>query len=134
MWYAFIIIVAVGLLMLAVISSGNRGMKRMARHPHLDRQLVADRWAALEVMPPASAVSEADKLFDYVLKAKGFPGETMAERLKRAERQLTDRNGVWQAHKLRNSLAHEVGFAVADGHAREALSAFRRGLQDLGVL
>jgi hypothetical protein len=95
---------------------------------------VADRWATLEVMPTANAIPEADKLFDYVLKAKGFPGATMAERLKRAERDLTDRNGVWRAHKLRNSLAHEVGFAVSDGHGREALAAFKRGLQDLGVL
>ena len=134
MVFALIIIIAVGLLLLAVVSSGNRGMKKIARYPHLDRQLVADRWAAIEAMPAGSAVPEADKLFDYVLKAKGYPGETMAERLKRAERQLSNRNGVWQAHKLRNSLAHEVGFAGADGHAREALAAFKRGLQDLEAL
>lgn len=132
--YFLIIIIAAGLLLLGVISAGNRGLKRIARHPHLDRQLVAERWAAIEAMLPAAAVPEADKLFDYVLKAQGFAGETMAERLKRAERRLSDRSGVWRAHKLRNSLAHEIGFQVVDSHAREALAAFKSGLQDLGAL
>lgn len=134
MAYLFIIIAAVGLLLLGVISAGNRGMKRVARHPHLDRQLVAERWSSIEAMRPASAVPEADKLFDYVLRAQGFAGQTMAERLKRAERRLSDRGAVWRAHKLRNSLAHEVGFEVVDSHAREALAAFKRGLEDLGAL
>lgn len=132
--YFFIILIAVGLLLLGVISAGSRGMKNLGQRSRLDRQLVAERWAGIEAMRPASAVPEADKLFDYVLKAQGFGGQTMAERLKRAERHLSDRGGVWRAHKLRNSLAHEVGFEVVDSHAREALAAFKQGLRDLGAL
>lgn len=59
-----------------------------------------------------STLSEADKLMDFFLKSSGVSGETMGERLKNA-RNVFDRddyNAVWNAHKLRNRIAHEMDF------------------------
>lgn len=134
-----LVILAVGVLMYAVMLAGGKGKSGRAR-PKLDRDLVNRRW--MEIMQAAgagpsglkNAVSEADKLFDYVLKAKGYPGTTMAERLKRAQSKLSDRESVWRAHKLRNALAHEVGFDLVNKQAHEALRGFERGLKDLGAL
>ncbi len=57
-----------------------------------------------------SALIEYDKLFDYYLRKMKFPGSTMGERLKSAKNAF-DRdtyNKIWIAHKLRNTLVHEV--------------------------
>lgn len=107
---------------------------------YLDRPAVTLRWqtiAQTAASGPAGlkiAVSEADKLFDHVMQQQNFRGNTMAERLKQAERRLSSRNGVWRAHKLRNALAHDVAFDLVPSQAKEALIEFERGLKDLGAL
>ena len=57
------------------------------------------------------ALITADKLLDNALKEVAA-GESMGERLKNA-RDIFDRyqyQTIWEAHKLRNNLVHEVGF------------------------
>ncbi len=80
------------------------------------------------------AVSEADKLLDYALKNTGARGDTMGERLKHSTQRFSDSNAIWNAHKLRNALAHEADFDLVPSQAREAVESFRRGLQDVGAL
>jgi hypothetical protein len=75
-----------------------------------------------------------DKLLDEALKARGFGGKTMGERMKNAVRLFSDRNGVWTAHKLRNVIAHEPDAHVTYEQARSALYNFRKALKDLGVI
>lgn len=107
---------------------------------YLDRSEVSARWHTIVTTSesgPAGlkiSVSEADKLFDHVLRQQDFRGSTMAERLKAAQSRLSDRNGVWQAHKLRNALAHDVGFDLVPSQVKGALKDFERGLKDLGAL
>lgn len=140
-----------GLLLLAVIggsmgkSTGGRkrGSRRTASSKGGAKVNVADKWATIQAMSaggPAglkNALSEADKLFDHALKQQGYPGETMADRLKAAKSSFSSYSfydGIWRAHKLRNALAHEVGFDLVPSQAREALGDFERGLKDLGAL
>jgi hypothetical protein len=80
------------------------------------------------------AVSEADKLLDYALKHSGVRGETMGERLKNSRSRFSSIDTIWTAHKLRNALAHEADFDLVPNQAREAITDFKRGLQDLGAL
>ncbi len=107
---------------------------------YLDRTAMTMRWQTITTMSesgPAglkNAVSEADKLFDHVMRQQNFRGTTMAERLKQAERRLNDRDSVWRAHKLRNALAHDVTFDLVPSQAKSALKDFERGLKDLGAL
>lgn len=147
---AFLIIVLVAaVLIYGVIIAGGAARSRTGRpyrggqrtqRPRLDRVLVAERWSTIHAMSLGGgnglrqAVSEADKLFDYVMKAQGYAGDAMADRLRQAQANLSDRNAVWNAHKLRNALAHEVGFDLVATQAQEALRAFERGLKDLGAL
>jgi len=54
------------------------------------------------------ALMEADKLFDHMLKLKGYSGETFADRLRSAEPYM-DANSyqsIWEGHKIRNAVAH----------------------------
>lgn len=76
-------------------------------------------------------IMDADKLLDYALAKKGFVG-TLGEKLKRAGFRFSDLNGVWQAHKLRNQIAHELK-DINIVEARRALKFFKQGLNDLGA-
>lgn len=78
-------------------------------------------------------VINADKLLDHALKARGFKGETMGERLKSVSKQLRHRNAVWEAHKLRNRIVHEE-VRLTRAEARRALAAFKSGLRDVGAI
>ncbi len=139
MIYFLVIILAAGLLLYAVVLAGSKssGPKR----GKLDRALVRTRWAAIKTSAESgptglkNAITEADKLLDYAMRESGFSGATMGERLKSAKsRSFTDLNAIWSAHKLRNSLAHDIGFDLVSSQAKEALRSFERGLRDLGAL
>lgn len=80
------------------------------------------------------AIFEADKLLDQALKASGYPGDTMGERLKDARGQFRSNDNVWQAHKLRNRLAHESGIQLNTFVVNRALQQFKAALKDLGAM
>ena len=80
---------------------------------------------------PKQAVLDADKLLDYALKEHGFKG-ALGEKMKAAGPRFSDLNGVWNAHKLRNRLAHEM-MDLKRGEAQSALKNFKRALNDLGA-
>ena len=76
-------------------------------------------------------VMDADKLLDYALKCYGYEG-TLGDKLKIAKSRFSDLNGVWSAHKLRNTLAHEL-VKVSKEDGRRALKQFKQALNDLGA-
>lgn len=80
------------------------------------------------------AVMEADKLLDTAMKESGVKGDTMGERLKAAGEKWSDRNGVWNAHKLRNQIVHESNIQVGYDTSRRALAGFKRALKDIGAI
>ena len=80
------------------------------------------------------AIINADKLLDRALKEKGFSGQTMAERLVAAGRHLSDKDAVWQVHKLRNRLVHEMDVRLDARQTRRALYIFGQALRDMGAL
>lgn len=137
MIWGLIIILAAGVILLAIMS---RPVSAPSKGGRVDRALVSNRWQAIEAMAGSGAaglrgaVSEADKLLDYVLKNSGFAGQTMAERLKRAERELSDKESVWRAHKLRNAYAHDVEIDLVPSQAKEALADLKAALKDLRAL
>lgn len=106
----------------------------------LDKQLVQKRWDKVRQMADeagharSSAIVEADKLLDYVLKARGYEGETMGERLKSAGRDLSFVDDVWEAHKLRNKLVHETEYEADRRLIDRSIKQFRQALKDLGAL
>jgi hypothetical protein len=82
----------------------------------------------------ALAVINADKLLDEALRKRRFKGKAMGERLVTAQHILTDNDGVWFSHKLRNRLVHEDDVKLKEKDVKQALLGFRRALKDLGAL
>jgi len=81
---------------------------------------------------PTLKIVEADKILDEALSQRGFTG-SLGEKLKAAETLFSNIDAVWKAHKLRNSLVHDLQKQPHDKEVEEAMRAFRQGLQDLGV-
>lgn len=138
---ALVISLVFGLLLLAVVSSGAQTAKTKTRHGkssvRFNPKTVQSRWSIVQTMTSQGgnglrqAIMEADKLLDYVLQGKGYHGDTMAERMRSANRQFTRRNDVWAAHKLRNALAHEVDFDLVPSQIKQSIAAFERAIKDL---
>ncbi len=80
------------------------------------------------------AVINADNILDEALKKSGYRGKTMGERLVAAQRDLSDNDGVWYGHKLRNKLVHESNTRLKEVDVKDALMGIRQALRDLGAL
>jgi len=129
-----IAIIIFGIIVLAIIN-------RLGKipHRHLNQQYFEAKWLELlaRVKTPEGmmlAIIDADKLLDEALKKRGFSGKTTGERLVAAQRSLSDNDGVWYAHKLRNRLVHEPNVTLKKREAQNALAGFKRGLRDLRAL
>jgi hypothetical protein len=80
------------------------------------------------------AVIEADTIVDAVLK-NYFPGDTMGERLMNINKtQLLSIDGLWEAHKVRNRLAHEPNYFLRHAEALRAIRMFEATLKELGSI
>ena len=81
------------------------------------------------------AVIEADNLIDDTLKMAGFPGESLVERLMAIEQgQLATLDGLWNAHKTRNKIAHDANYFMRYAEAKKAVEQFEKTLQELGAI
>ena len=94
------------------------GAKLVSPKSSLDKGFVQIKWQEIEELidqqkPSAYkvAIMEADKLVDYVLKAKVGAGKDMGDRLKKSQKlfsSYSDYQNLWEAHKMRNRVAHEA--------------------------
>jgi hypothetical protein len=127
-----VLVVGIGLFLYITVK-GRRGTSR------LDKALYQREWQKIEQLQKQGgsgwqlAIFEADKLLDHALKALGYPGQTMGDRLKDARGVFRNNDNVWQAHKLRNRLAHETGITLNAFVVNRALQQFKAGLKDLGA-
>jgi len=75
---------------------------------------------------------QADKLFDHLLKLLGFTG-SLGDKLKKCGSNFHDLNGLWDAHKTRNRIVHEIGFKLDTKECNRLLNKFKSAFKDLGV-
>lgn len=85
-----------------------------------------------KVKNPKNAILEADKLLDEAFKIKGYSG-SLGEKLKCAEKCFSKIDEIWNAHKLRNRIAHELSIEITPYQTDRALRDFKRALEELGV-
>jgi hypothetical protein len=135
-WIIFIsILIVLGVVSIFLIKPRKKRLGGMRRED------VSARWKEIEGLTQRGdemslklAILEADKLLDHALKAGGFPGKSLGERLKVACYKYPKLRNVWRAHLLRNKLVHEASFHLARGSAYDAINEFHRALNELGLL
>lgn len=107
--------------------------------PKLNHEYFLMRWKELQGLCSDKktwplAIIDADKLLDEALKRRRYKGRTMGERLVTAQRDLSNNDAVWFAHKLRNKIVHEQHIGLKESDVKSALIGFRQALKDLGAL
>jgi len=81
------------------------------------------------------SIIEADNLVNDILKSAGYPGDTMGERLTNINKgQLLSLDGLWEAHKIRNKLAHDTNYFLRYAEARRAIVLYEAALKELNAL
>lgn len=92
---------------------------------------VQQAWSHVEsLQDPVRKVMEADKVLDLALGELGYSG-SVADKLKKAGPRIKNLQSVWDAHKLRNTLAHETGAHVDQSAADRAISSLRKAIEGL---
>ena len=128
-----ILIVAV-LVFVAILLTGKRGYT-FNKEAYQARFLeIENKFKKENPTSYAITVINGDKLLDKAMMEMGVPGKTMGDRLKWCGDKFTNLNGVWQAHKLRNAIAHETDVEVSYKRAYNALAIYKQALKDLGAI
>ncbi len=102
-------------------SDENPKWKRVLEHIESDNQ--AD-WRL--------AIIEADIMLGELLDAQGYTGETIGDKLKKIEiSDFQTLNEAWEAHKVRNQIAHEGSdFLISEREARRIINLFRQVFEE----
>ena len=78
------------------------------------------------------AIIAADTLIERILDLAGYKGENLGERLKKVEKgDLDSLDALWDAHKIRNRIAHEADYKLSSEEASRALLLFEKTLKEL---
>ena len=81
------------------------------------------------------AIIEADNLLDEMVAAMRYPGENLGERLKNIEpSDFLTLQEAWEAHKVRNQVAHESGFSLTRREARRTLELYERVFREFNFI
>ena len=81
------------------------------------------------------AIIEADIILDQTLKDRGYAGNTLGERLRGiTPSQFSSIDDAWDAHRVRNKIAHEGSdFVVTQRIADETIAKYMRVFREFGV-
>ena len=95
-------------------------------------QKILSKGASLDENERKFAIIAADTLIERILNLAGYTGENLGERLKKIEpSDLDSLNNLWEAHKVRNRIAHEAEYKLSKEDAEAALKNFESALKEL---
>ncbi len=114
-----------------------RGSKEFMPPPSREKNV--EEWADILIKSRSPdenqrkfALIAADSLIDKILAMAGYDGENLGERLKKIESSdLDSLNDVWEAHKVRNRIAHEADYRLSMEDSAAAIGRFEKALREL---
>ena len=82
------------------------------------------------------AIMDADSMLEELLDSQGYPGETMGDKLKSGNPlQFTTLDLAWQAHKVRNAVAHlGQAYPLSERETRATIDFYARVFEEFGVI
>ncbi len=82
------------------------------------------------------AILEADIMLDDLLDKLGLPGETMGDKLKAVEpSDFETLDNAWEAHKIRNQIAHEgAAFQLNQHEVRRVIALYQNIFEEFQVI
>src|SRR3990170_2974914 len=107
--------------------------------PESEKREVPKKWQS--VLDKASsptpsdwklAVIEADTIMDDILKKMRLEGNSFGDRLKQLDRsKLNSIDNLWDAHKIRNLIAHDPNRPVSRQEIDRAIDGYEKALDEL---
>lgn len=77
------------------------------------------------------AIISADSMLEEMLDTMGYYGETVGDRLKKIEESdFLTLNKAWEAHKIRNQIAHEGSFVLTKREARRVIGLYKEVFEE----
>ncbi len=78
------------------------------------------------------AIIEADIILEEMLERMGYQGQSIGEKLKQVEpSDFTTLDNAWQAHKVRNAIAHQGGaFTLSKAEANTAINNYKKVFEE----
>lgn len=77
------------------------------------------------------AILEADSMLDKLVKRMNYPGESMGERLQAVEpSDFLTLNDAWEAHKIRNKIAHEHSFNLTKREVKRVIGLYEKVFEE----
>lgn len=103
-------------------------------NPHWER--VVSQINSLNENDWRLAIIEADIMLDDILNKLGLPGDTMGDKLKVVERSdFTTIDNAWEAHKIRNQIAHEgPSFRLNQHEAKRVIGLYETVFSEFKVI
>lgn len=101
------------------------------------------RWAHIQTLIESpherdwrEAIMESDIMLEDALVERGFLGATVAERLKTiTPERLASIEDAWEAHKVRNRIAHEgIAYKIDNHLAYRTIKKYERVFKELGEI
>jgi hypothetical protein len=82
------------------------------------------------------AILEADIMLNELLDMRGYKGETMAEKMKQADRaDFNSIDAAWEAHKIRNDIVHRsASHSLSQRETRRVIALYERVLRGFGYI
>lgn len=82
------------------------------------------------------AIIEADVMLEEMLHAIGYVGESVGEILKSVDKsEFLTIEDAWQAHKVRNAVAHSGGdFPLNERETRRVIALFEKVFKEFGII
>lgn len=83
------------------------------------------------------AIIEADSMLDELLISMGFPGDSIGERLKSIDSpsQFPNLEDAWEAHKIRNKIAHEgIQYKLTERDKNRVHAMYKRIFHKAGMI
>lgn len=153
-WWGFFALFLLPLLWLGIgvllyrIIALRREESRDIRQISLSRSLAAappvknERWEKILALLGSEneaewrmAIIEADNILEEMVKKMNYPGETLGDRLKNIEKSdFLTLSDAWEAHKLRNQIAHEGGFVLTKHQTRLAVERYKRVFEEFDYI
>lgn len=101
----------------------------------LEWEKIKSRMATMRESEYKLAIIEADKLFDILLQKMDYRGKDMGERLSQiSPAQLSSIQGIWDSHKIRNLLAHDMNYHLSFSDAQKVIQNYERAFHELEIL
>lgn len=77
------------------------------------------------------AIIEADVLLDELVTRMGYKGDNLGEKLKTVEpSDFLTLDLAWEAHKVRNAIAHQGGYTLTKREARRVIDLFQKVFEE----